>query len=232
MKAEKVEQILKSKVGSVNKKRTKRVAEGYRPESYQPVTYHDALNLHWQSRNKQFKGCNDNCTFNPETMQAYSYRHWRFVDVIKGKVVFNSYRYSQTTSTHQRAVRSLLESLGIKIDLEVEVPDGLQHFNRDALPTLYRKLVENEIILNRKDVRELTKERAAETIREVNSSIVTLRKLGATIGAYPRASIKKRAQHNELERIQTLAEKRCGSYMIRKRLRCWKLTIKYLTSIN
>lgn len=67
-----------------------------------------------------------NVTFNPETKQAYSYGWWRFVDVINGKVVFNNYSYSVSTSGHQSKVRSLLRSLGIQIDLFIEAPCGLQ----------------------------------------------------------------------------------------------------------
>lgn len=66
-----------------------------------------------------------NVTFNPKTKQAYSYRWWRFVDVINGAVVFNEYRYSNSTSGHQSKVRRTMEALGIKIDLYVSVPSGL-----------------------------------------------------------------------------------------------------------
>lgn len=67
-----------------------------------------------------------NVTFNPETIRAYSYNWWRFVDVIDGLVVFNDYRYSATTSKHQSKVRGLMEDLGIRIDLFISSPRGLQ----------------------------------------------------------------------------------------------------------
>lgn len=79
---------------------------------------------------KHFKRANiykaSNVTFDPETKQAYSHDWWRFVDVINGKVFFNTYFYSQSTSGHQSKVRSLLRSLGIKIDHFIEAPCGLQ----------------------------------------------------------------------------------------------------------
>lgn len=73
-----------------------------------------------------YQGSSYNVTFNPETMEAHSYKWWKFVAVIEGKVVFNNFRYSPTTGNHQRKVRRLLEELGIKIDLMLPVPGGLQ----------------------------------------------------------------------------------------------------------
>lgn len=70
-----------------------------------------------------------NVEFNPETIQAYSYRWWKFVDKIKGKVVFNDFRYSVSTSKHQSKVRSLLHELGIEVDYYIEAPRGLQDLN-------------------------------------------------------------------------------------------------------
>ena len=67
-----------------------------------------------------------NVTFNPETLSAYSYGWWKFVAVIDGKVIFNNYRYSNSTSRHQRKVRALMFQLGIRIDVEMPVPEGLQ----------------------------------------------------------------------------------------------------------
>lgn len=66
-----------------------------------------------------------NVTFNPKTIEAYSYVWWKFVGVVEGKVVFNNYRYSKSTSKHQSKVRQLLQELGIKIDILMPVPRGL-----------------------------------------------------------------------------------------------------------
>lgn len=66
-----------------------------------------------------------NVTFNPETIQAYSYGWWRFVDIVEGKVIFNNYRYSVSTCKHQSKVRALLNDLKIKIDIEMPLPNGI-----------------------------------------------------------------------------------------------------------
>lgn len=68
-----------------------------------------------------------NCTFDPKTMDAFSYRWWRFVAVIDGLIVFNNCRYSNSTSKHQSKVRHLMNTLGIKIDLEMPLPRGIRH---------------------------------------------------------------------------------------------------------
>jgi hypothetical protein len=66
-----------------------------------------------------------NVTFDPKSVSAYSYGWWRFVDVVNGKVVFNNYSYSNSTCKHQHKVRSLMNELGIKIDLYISVPCSL-----------------------------------------------------------------------------------------------------------
>ena len=75
-------------------------------------------------RLKVYKACN--VTFDPETMIADSYDWWHFVERINGKVVFNNYNYSNSTSRHQSKVRELLRELGIKVDVVVNTRMGLQ----------------------------------------------------------------------------------------------------------
>jgi hypothetical protein len=70
-----------------------------------------------------------NVTFDPIKMEATSYNWWLFVKRIKGKTVFNSYRYSVSTSKHQSKVRSLMSQLGIRIDRYVQVADGIQYIS-------------------------------------------------------------------------------------------------------
>lgn len=54
-----------------------------------------------------------NVTFNPKTLSAHSYDWWQFVKQVDGKVIFNNYRYSQSTSKHQRKVAGVLQELGV-----------------------------------------------------------------------------------------------------------------------
>jgi hypothetical protein len=73
-----------------------------------------------------------NVTFDPIKVQAYSYSWWRFVGIVEGKVVFNNYRYSSTTSKHQSKVRNLMKELGIKIDFELPLRQGILFENETS----------------------------------------------------------------------------------------------------
>jgi hypothetical protein len=70
-----------------------------------------------------------NLLFDSAKIYATSYVWWKFVAIIEGKVIFNDYRYSVTTSKHQCKVRSLMTQLGIKIDITMPVPKGLQCYS-------------------------------------------------------------------------------------------------------
>ena len=80
--------------------------------------------MKYYKRLKVYKA--NNVYFNPETIEAESYGWWEFLKVIGGKVVFNDYRYSVTTTKHQSKVKGLLRGLDIKVDLYVQAPEGLQ----------------------------------------------------------------------------------------------------------
>jgi hypothetical protein len=66
-----------------------------------------------------------NVTFDPSLCEARSYAWWVFVAKVEGNVIFNNYRYSVTTSRHQAKVRSLLNDLGISIDIDAPFPRGI-----------------------------------------------------------------------------------------------------------
>jgi len=121
-----------------------------------------------------YQASNYNCTFDPNLIEARSYRWWAFVKVIKGQVIFNNYRYSNSTSKHQFKVRSLMSQLGIKIDRYVQVSGGLQHLttlrdlNKAEKETLERLAAREEAKrirrnerarLKRQEVRNRTRER-------------------------------------------------------------------------
>lgn len=112
-----------------------------------------------------------NVTFNLTTKDAYSYNWWRFVAIIEGKLVFNNYRYSPSTGNHQRKVRNLLRELGIKIDVELPLPKGinqgmtLKEIYEEAENTLIDNFLYEEIKKDRRN--ELAKQKRLEKkIRE------------------------------------------------------------------
>jgi hypothetical protein len=82
--------------------------------------------LKFMKRSQIYQGSNYNVTFDPKTKKATSYNWWVFVAEIEGKIIFNNYRYSVTTSKHQQKVKDLLHELGIKIDIEMPLSRGIQ----------------------------------------------------------------------------------------------------------
>lgn len=168
-----------------------------------PFEFH----MKWYSRLKIFKyKARSVCTFNPFTLEAHSYDHWCFVKVIKGKVVFNDYRYSHTTRNHQGMVKYLLEELGIKIDIEVNQSESLT--NGIMLNPVYRSIALNEITTTRKGVRETTKKYAVSNIKDLRKEIVVLKKLGARIEPAMIGIIKKDELRNETYRLERVKAKR------------------------
>jgi hypothetical protein len=85
--------------------------------------------------NKQgiYKNSTGSITFNKNTMEAYSYKWWKFLSMVEGKLVFNSYRYSVSTSKHQRTVLGLLHELGIKPDYFLQLPNGINGSSLEGL---------------------------------------------------------------------------------------------------
>lgn len=158
--------------------------------------------LKFKPKLKIYSNSTGTCTFDPETLEARSYRWWSFVKKIKGRIVFNDYSYSNSTAAHQSAVRELLKALGIKIDVEVLVRAGLQAFEREALPPLYREMFELELALTRKGARQSTREYRLERIAQLKLDIATLRKLGATFSKQNQKALKARVLSDDNERLE------------------------------
>lgn len=85
--------------------------------------------------------------YDPEKQEAFSYRWWRYLQNIEGKLVFNNYSYSVTTSGHQSTLRSLLDYPSDMI--YVRVSEGLNGIG--SIHT-YIKTLENECEALRKDI--------------------------------------------------------------------------------
>lgn len=80
--------------------------------------------LPYKKRKKYFNN-NRNCSFNPLTGNGDSYCWYALTKVIKGKLVLNTYHYSQQTSGHIYDVTNVMEKLGLKF-IRVDAPRGLQ----------------------------------------------------------------------------------------------------------
>jgi uncharacterized protein Veg len=202
MQVKTVENKLKSLAKIENRRRAKRrkefkISDDTKGSNYSKLDWRDVLGMRWQVKNLQFKGHRGKCDFDPLKMQAYSYNHWQFVRMIKGKVVFNSYRYSMTTGTHQGTVASIMRRLGIKIDLEIETGNSLSNFENAALPSLYEELFVLEIAHASKNAKDRSWD-----ISDLKKRIAKAKSLGAVITSEKMELIKQECQKNEADRLQ------------------------------
>lgn len=79
--------------------------------------------LKYYPKLKQWKA--SNVRLHEDTLEAYSYDWWRFLEKIGPYLVFNDYRYSPSTSKHQSKVRSWLWHNRLD-SISIESPRGLQ----------------------------------------------------------------------------------------------------------
>lgn len=119
-----------------------------------------------------------NCWFNAKTLQAYSYGWWRFVEKVGPYIVFNNYRYSHTTTTHQWDTLSLLDALKIKIDYHVQCRQGLQSYDSSIDDHTYQIKQLKEVIKKPRTHKVKNTERKIQ-IEELKAKIKTLKMLNA-----------------------------------------------------
>lgn len=136
-----------------------------------------------------------NVTFNPNTVQAYSYDWWKFVAVINGFVVFNNYRYSVSTGKHQSKVRRLMDELGLKIDVYVNIPEGLQtsDVGRKALTHAYANESKDQIKAIKKVFKTKLSRDEIQTIYDAKEESIALQ--------YIERSIKRQERQDKLNEI-------------------------------
>lgn len=216
----KIESKLKALTAKENARRRKRLAEAvgagesWNVERNQPLpgnAWTSIASLNWQVKNHVFKGCNGKAVFDPIAMSATSYDWWQFVRVIKGKVVFNAYRYSVTTGVHQGSVASLLRTLGVPVYLEVDMRDTLSQFEWAALEPLYSQLFQAEVEQGRKGAKPRT-----STIRELKARIKKARLLGAKCSKFRQAAIKTTCTEAEVRRLARVATARAEGKAMRQ----------------
>lgn len=153
---------------------------------------------------KVYKNHNSTNVFYPDKVEAYSYK-WCYLKVIKGKVVFNNHSYSNTTGKHQSQVRSLLRDLNIKVDIEVDIPEGLQNFESKALRSVYREIFDLEIANQRKRAHKKKVKSRLYQIEQLKDDIKLLRSLGAKLSKAEQSKIKADAEADEKLRLDDVA---------------------------
>ena len=130
------------------------------------IKYYERLNIYKTS----------NVEFDPETEIATSYGWWIFVKRINKQLVFNNYQYSSSTSKHQCKVSLLIDQLGIKIDLFIECPQGLN--NLDSSVAYYKsKIQELTDLINKKGTKKAKNTERKAEIKHLKAMIKTVTKL-------------------------------------------------------
>jgi hypothetical protein len=160
------------------------------------------MTLKYFKRLKIYKNYKASNTFYPETLEAWSYDWWQYLAVIKGKLVFNDYTYSNCTSKHQNDLRGLLRELRIKVDVCVEVAGGLQSSKSEWLEPYYKNLLLAEIRMKRKGASYITKNNSLAIIKQAKSDIKNLRSLGATFTKQDQKELFERLVKSEKDRIE------------------------------
>jgi len=119
----------------------------------------------------------NNVTFNPKTLDAYSYDWWRFVEAAPtGGVIFNSYTYSNATAKHQIKVRNLLRTLGIEIVLDIKSPGGLQ--NLDSAVKYYEaKIINLKALIAKPGTRKAKNLERAQEIEVLEHKLVSIKNI-------------------------------------------------------
>jgi hypothetical protein len=153
-----------------------------------------------------FKAAKDKNTFDVSKCEARSYKHWVYVSRIKGKVVFNDYKYSVTTGGHQSDMRRLLESLGIKVHLFVYTHADLSKFETEALKEMYERRVAVEIAMTRKGTNPAKNLARVKEIKAIDRDMAKARALGAKLTRKEMAEIKAYLLESEKRRIAEMKE--------------------------
>lgn len=151
-----------------------------------PVNY--APDMKYYTRLHLFKGSNN--VFDPVAVKAYSYDWWRYLEVIKGKVVFNNFSYSQQTNGHQSNLKGVLKDLGIKIDVVVHIYRGLQALGSESLTEAYTRLYKTEVDLANGRNGTYAQDHRHLVIKDTLKEIKNQRSLGAKLSAVRIKAIK------------------------------------------
>lgn len=207
--AKKHDKKMNSDIAKANKAKPDAYGYKYVPEyrKYNP-------GIPFRPRLELFKTSNN--YFDPIKFQAYSYDWWRYLEIRKGKVVFNNYCYSMQTSGHQQSTRRLLKELGIKIDIELPLPRGLQSLETDALPYLYGLIIDIEVEMSNKRAKKDLNKYRAKKIKDLMKDVKNARVLGAKLSPSVIKEMRSKAFTAEASRIDLLEAEALQRREIRK----------------
>lgn len=157
----------------------------------------DVLPLRYLKRRNVFVNYKESCAFDPVSGEGHSYRWYALTRVIKGRLVLNTFSYSNQTAKHVRKVESLLDLLGAKY-LRVQAPRGLQ--NKDDAAAYGAELI-GKATVKLKYAR--IKRKYSMTLAKAN--LATLSKIGIRV---TKAQIKAAIETAEADRAGKLQRQR------------------------
>ncbi len=100
------------------------VSNTEKPKEKKPMQTRQKIGgLYYYPRLDRWKA--SNVSLDPTMMKAWSYDWWVMLDMIDDQLIFNEYRYSNSTSKHQSKVRSWLRTKDFDY-VEISSPRGLQ----------------------------------------------------------------------------------------------------------
>lgn len=128
----------------------------------------------------EYVGCNNECRYYADENKATSYGWWNFVLEIDGMIIFNDFKYSNTTSRHQGEVDFLMYELGLKRDFTVYMRQSLtkSNFIEFALEYFYEVAIKAIVTRNTPRVRKSTKEYCAQRLEWARKNISKLKAMG------------------------------------------------------
>lgn len=130
--------------------------------------------MKYYKRLKVYKS--SNCFFDPNAIYATSYNWWSFVEIVAGKTVFNDYRYSITTTGHQRKVMRLMKELKMKIDVMIECPKGLDDLN-SAITWYEHKIKDLQTLIDRPKSQKAKNKQRIQMINHYMEKIASVKTL-------------------------------------------------------
>lgn len=165
------------------------------------------LELAWRPRLKTFKGCSGKAEFDPETLTGTSYNWgYRICQPVNGRLVLNTYPYSNTTVKHIYAIRCLLDHLGLGY-IEIQDPNGLQGGLSQAVDYHVRQLAANKVKHANSRPGSRPIRWTAANIGYHEKALETLKGLGAHYSAETIPNAVATAQANRRKRLDADRER-------------------------
>lgn len=177
--------------------------------------YQGSTSLKWYSRLGVYKNSTGSCSYNPSTCKGRSY-NWTFCAKVNNVVVFNSYRWSSTTSCHQDAVKECLKQSGVEYTRADFGPVDVNFFNHSHALELFRQLSKLEIACEsarKKDSGEQA--RRLCVVVEIRHALQVLASLDRklVVSKKDQKRIRALAEEFELNRISDMCSEGTWKYM-------------------